>query len=84
MKKYRIIGERNLSNPVYGERKIYFINEDGAKIIWSAYVKLYGQCQTMERREERGGICHLSEIDHFKKEGALESSFDWKQYQVAQ
>ena len=59
------------------------ITEEGAKIIWAAYTKLYGtQSQTMDRREERGGVCHLSEIDYWKGQGALDKDFNWKDYEV--
>jgi len=61
----------------------YKITKEGADIIWKAYTGLFGKHgQTMERREERGGVCHLGEIDYFKKEGALAEDFDWKQYEV--
>lgn len=62
------------------EIKHHHITEEGANIIWAAYVKLYGNCQTMENREKRGGVCWLSEIDHFKKEGALDQDFDYTKY----
>lgn len=76
MKTYTIIDNQ----PEKGIRRRIKISEDGARIIWAAYVKLYGNCQTMEKREERGGVCHLSEIDHFKKEGALSLDFDYTKY----
>jgi len=60
-----------------------FITEIGAKTIWSAYEKLYGKnCQTMESRQKRGGVCWLSEIDYFKKENVLSKDFNWKDFEV--
>lgn len=76
MKIYTIIDNR----PEKGIRNRIKITAEGANIIWAAYIKLYGNCQTMDRREARGGVCHLSEIDLFKKEGALDINFDYKTY----
>jgi hypothetical protein len=74
MAKYRLI---NGNNPRI------FISEEGAKIIWAAYEKLFGKhCQTMERREERGGVAHLSELEYFKREGALANDFDYTKYVI--
>lgn len=56
------------------------INEEGANIIWAAYVKAFGNCQTMQRREERGGICWMSELDHLKRLGTLNKDFNYKNY----
>lgn len=81
MATYTLIGERGKS--VYEDRPKIKISEAGALIIWAAYVKLYGNCQTMQRREERGGIAYLSELDHFKKQGALDKDFDYTKYLVA-
>lgn len=61
-----------------------FISEEGALMIWAAYVKLYGHCQTMETREKRGGIAWDSEIDYWKGRGALPNDFDWQHYKVEQ
>jgi hypothetical protein len=59
------------------------ISEDGAKILWAAYVAIFGENnQTMERRQERGGICWLSEIQFFKDRGHLSKDFDYKSYVV--
>lgn len=58
------------------------ITKEGALIIWGAYEKLYGQCQTMDTREGRGGICYSSEIDHWKSQDALPEDFNWKDYIV--
>lgn len=58
------------------------ITREGALIIGAAYAKLYGNTQSMDRREERGGICWLSEIDYWKSQGALDKNFNWKDYEV--
>lgn len=76
--EYRILLDRG----VVGKRDgIGYIREDGAKLIWEAYTKMnpYG-AQTMERREERGGLCWLSEIRLFKEQGYLPESFNWTDY----
>ncbi|HDY88611.1 MAG TPA: hypothetical protein ENH82_10955 [bacterium] len=81
MKNYRIIighEDRNILGKSH-----YHITKEGAEIIWKAYTNLFGEYgQTMDRREERGGVCWLQEIDLFKKEGVLIDSFDWKDYEV--
>lgn len=59
------------------------VSEQGALLIWAAYHKLYGNCQTMERRQERGGIAWVSEIAGWIERGALPKGFDWTQYKVA-
>jgi len=59
------------------------ITEEGALILWSVYEKLNPHAnQSMERREERGGICWLSEINWWKKQGALPQDFNWEDYKV--
>lgn len=75
MKTYRVMQ----SGDAYTK---YNITEEGAKLIWAAYEKLYGRYQTMERREERGGICYTGEIELWIKEGALPKDFDWTIYKV--
>lgn len=57
-----------------------YITEEGAKIIWAA--EMYRFQQTMERREERGGICWLSEIKWWIKKELLPKDFNWKTYQM--
>ena len=76
--EYRILLDRK---EIGRKNGIGYITEEGALIIWSAYMKMnpYGT-QTMERREERGGICWLSEIRLFKDQGFLEESFNWTDY----
>ncbi len=59
------------------------ISRTGALKIWEAYEKLYGKyCQTMDKREGRGGICWESEIDYWKGQNALSRDFNWKDYIV--
>lgn len=77
---YTLLGEQPKEWP--REHPRIKINNEGANIIWAAYHKLYGNCQTMDRREDRGGIAYVSEIDHFKKAGALDKDFDYKNYLV--
>jgi len=81
MQTYRIILDRE-TRKVAGKEH-YRITKEGAEIIWKAYTDMFGHhCQTMDRREERGGVCHLGEIDYFKKNGVLDKDFDWKKYEV--
>lgn len=48
------------------------IRKEGAKIIWEAYVKLFGgHVQMMDDREKRGGIAYDTEIESWKKQGVL-------------
>lgn len=56
------------------------ITEEGAKIIWKVYADLFGNSQTMEEREARGGIAHDIEIKFWKKRGHLPADFDFKDY----
>lgn len=56
------------------------INRDGALLLAEAYEKLFGKSQTADRREERGGICWLTEIDYFKRRGVLDQDFDYRDY----
>ena len=78
--EYRILLDRKVLGRANG---IGYITEAGAKIIWEAYVKMnpYGT-QTMERREERGGVCWLSEIRLFKEQGFVPEDFNWTNYMV--
>lgn len=80
MTEYRILLDRKVLGRANG---IGYITEEGAKVIWEAYEKMnpYGT-QTMERREERGGICWLSEIRLFKEKGFLPADFNWTNYMV--
>lgn len=77
--EYRIILDRKVVGKKNG---IGYITEKGAKIIWDAYVKMCGGHQSMERREERGGIVWLSEIKMFKEKGFLPQDFNWTDYMV--
>jgi len=81
-KTYRVIDNTTVKDKPYGTAKIE-ISEEGAKIIWSAYEKLFGKyCQPMDTRESRGGICYTSEIENWKKQKALPSDFDFMKYTV--
>ena len=60
------------------------ISEEGALIIYAAYIKLYGTYQSMDKREERGGICWLSEINGWINDGHLPKDFNWKKYEIEQ
>ena len=76
--KYRIILDEKSQGVRSGQ---VFITEEGAKIIWAAYEKLFGAFgQSMKKRESRGGICWLSEISGWKKQGALAHDFDYTDY----
>ena len=78
--KYRIILDEKHQGMRSGE---VFISEEGAKIIWAAYEKLWGKNgQSMDERENRGGVCWLSEIDYFKDQGALDKEFDYNDYKL--
>ena len=78
METYRIILDEKHSGMRSGQ---IFITEEGAKIIWAAYEKLFGKnSQSMETRESRGGVCWLSEIDYFKEMKALNKNFDYTEY----
>lgn len=77
--EYRIILDRKVVGQKNGTG---YITEEGAKIIWDAYVKMWGGSQTMERREERGGIVWLSEIVMFREKGFLPKDFNWMDYMV--
>lgn len=80
MKTYRIIGDRPKN--LYSDREKFFINEEGAKIIWKAYSDQFGDSQSMERREERGGICYLSELRQWIGMGLIPKEFDYKNYLI--
>lgn len=58
------------------------INQIGAHLIWGAYVKLYGNYQTIHQREKRGGIAYTSEIDYYIKKGLLPNDFNWEIYKI--
>lgn len=61
-----------------------YISQEGAEIIWSAYKANFpGQPQTMGQRNNRGGVCWLSEINGWKKSGFLPQDFDYKRFEVA-
>ena len=78
--KYRIILDEKHQGVRSGQ---VFISEEGAKIIWAAYEKLWGKNgQSMDERENRGGVCWLSEIDYFKDQGALDKEFDYNDYKL--
>jgi hypothetical protein len=77
--EYRIILDRKVVGLKNGTG---YITEEGAKIIYDAYVKMWGCSQTMERREERGGIAWLSEIVMFREKGFLPKDFNWMDYMV--
>ncbi len=65
-----------------GNRRIP-ITEQGAVIIWGAYIEMNkGEGQSIERREARGGIAHLEEIELWKEKGFLPKDFDWRNYEV--
>lgn len=81
-KKYRILLDRKIVGKCDG---VGYIDEEGAKILWEAYCAMFlppNTFETMERREERGGICWLSEIKLFKDKGILDNYFNWTHYQV--
>ena len=60
---------------------VALISEEGAKILWHAYKSKFPSAgQTMERRNERGGICWLSEIKSWAKEGYLPADFDFDEF----
>lgn len=60
-----------------------FISDAGAMIIWDAYLLNFpGATQTMQRRNERGGIAWLSEIESWKKQGLLPTDFNYKDYVI--
>ena len=76
--KFRIILDEKHMGVRSGQ---VFITEDGAKLIWTAYENLYGKSgQTMDQRENRGGICWLSELDYWKNLGELDKDFDYKEH----
>jgi len=80
MKTYRILMDTEINGRSEGTVQI---SEKGANKIWSAYEKLYGEnCQSMETREGRGGICWLSELDFWKGQDALPQDFDYNDYLI--
>ena len=77
---YRIlIDERSMG---VCDRTVH-ISKEGAELIYSAYIALFGNSQTMDMREKRGGICWLSELNGWISQGLLPSDFDWKDYQIS-
>lgn len=81
MEKFKIMLDPKLQGR---NDETVFISEAGAKIIWAAYTAMFpGITQTMERRNERGGIAWLSEIEGWKKSGHLPPDFDYMQYIVS-
>lgn len=58
------------------------INKEGARIIWQAYIDMWGEQQKMEGRECRGGIAYSSEVEHYKEKGYLSDDFNWKDYKI--
>lgn len=81
MKTYRIItGDTFTKDHHFNPNHRAKITEEGAKIIWKAYIDCCGNAQTMEQREARGGIAHDSEIEYWKKKGYLPADFDFKDY----
>lgn len=77
--EYRIILDRKREGVCDG---IGYINVEGAKLLWAAYTGFSRglSSQTMEQREKRGGICWLSEIELWKKQGLLPENFNWTDY----
>ena len=65
----------------YTKRKA-IITEEGAKIIWAVYEKLYGKSQSMDTRESRGCIAYTSEIYMWQLQGHLPIDFDWMDYRL--
>lgn len=70
---YRVMIDSKL--PGKAEKKI-LVSDETARFIYAAYEKLFGKSQPMEAREKRGGICWLSEILDWKRQGLLPSDFD--------
>ena len=60
----------------------FTISKEGADIIWAAYTGIYGDGQTLEGRNKRGGFMWLSEVKGFIQDGQLDKDFDYKQYEV--
>lgn len=58
------------------------ISKEGAEIIWKAYSDQFGDSQTMDGREDRGGIVWLSELNAWIRRGLLPNDFDWTKYQI--
>jgi hypothetical protein len=78
--EYRILLDRKVVGQKNG---VGYITEQGALLIWEAYKKMNPHAgQTMQRREERGGVCWLSEIRMWREKGFLPDSFDWTDYMV--
>ena len=58
------------------------ISKEGAEIIWKAFSDQFGNAQSMDRREERGGICWLSELNFWIQQGYIDRDFDYRKYEV--
>lgn len=81
MNKFKIILDPNRCG---SEEGTAYISEAGALIIWAAYLANFpGATHTMERRNNRGGIAWLSEIEAWKSKGYLPPDFDYTQYVVS-
>ena len=78
-KVYTILLDEKVTSMVSGKA---YISEEGAKVVHAVYEKLHGPMQSLERRQERGGVCWLSEIKGWMERGHLPSDFDWKVYEV--
>jgi len=79
MKSYTII----IDDDRMGVRKSSVkISKEGADIIWKAYSDQFGHSQSMDRREERGGICWLSELKFWIQQGYIDRDFDYKKYEI--
>lgn len=81
MEKFRIMLDPNKCGTKEGTA---YISNEGAIIVWGAYMAMF-PCvtQTMEQRNERGGIAWLSEIEGWKKSGHLPPDFDYTQYVIS-
>lgn len=79
MRTYRVILESGLAGKSNGTASI---SERGALLIWAAYEKAWGRSQTMERRENRGGIAWEGEISELIERKLLPKDFQWRDYEV--
>lgn len=77
-KKYTILMDTKHNGSVNSR---FYITEEGANIIWNAYKTMFrSESQTMDRREQRGGIAWLSEVNMWKEKGYLPTNFDLENY----
>lgn len=77
IKTYRVLIDRKRIGQV---DSILYIDEKEANLLWMAYMKQNPHStQTMDRREQRGGICWWSEIKMWKKNGSIEPYFKLKE-----